>query len=107
MVIFINIEVIVTFNEGLLYMYWSTLSSLTSVVSYSSLVYQWTLQLESRSALKRSVDFVLCAMCVIKPMLFPMLLQKMGALVPIVATGHSASISDDRYVNHIKQLDFL
>lgn len=64
----------------------------------SSLVYQWTLKLEPRSALKRSVDMVLCAMCYVKPVLFPTLLQHMGALVPISATNHAASISDDRLV---------
>uniref|UniRef100_A0A1B6HP87 UBC core domain-containing protein n=2 Tax=Homalodisca liturata TaxID=320908 RepID=A0A1B6HP87_9HEMI len=61
-----------------------------------SLVYQWTLRLESRSALKRAVDTVLCAMCYIKPVLFPTLLKQMGALVPISATGPTDSISDDR-----------
>ncbi|XP_054283105.1 baculoviral IAP repeat-containing protein 6 [Macrosteles quadrilineatus] len=61
-----------------------------------SAVYEWTMSLEARSALKRGVDILLCSMCYIKPVLFPTLLQRMGVLVPIRSTSHAASITDDR-----------
>jgi hypothetical protein len=66
------------------------------ILFFSSILYQWTLILPAHSALKRAVDTLLCSMCYIKPALFPTLLQRMGVLVPNLATHHNASISDDR-----------
>ncbi|XP_021942099.1 baculoviral IAP repeat-containing protein 6-like, partial [Zootermopsis nevadensis] len=43
-------------------------------------------------------------MCYIKPALFPTLLQRMGVLVPNLATHHSASISDDRKDHELDEL---
>uniref|UniRef100_A0A8D8V1I0 Dual E2 ubiquitin-conjugating enzyme/E3 ubiquitin-protein ligase BIRC6 n=1 Tax=Cacopsylla melanoneura TaxID=428564 RepID=A0A8D8V1I0_9HEMI len=57
-------------------------------------VYAWTLQVKEESALKTSLDNVLCSMCYIRPCLFSTLLAKMAILVP--APLDSASISDDR-----------
>lgn len=51
---------------------------------------------ESNTALKNSLDAVLCSFCYIKSDFFPLLLQKMGVLVPNLSTDHGASISDDR-----------
>lgn len=48
------------------------------------------------SALKQAIDSALCAFCYVRPMLFPLLLQRVRILVPNLATDHSASISDDR-----------
>ncbi|XP_063984704.1 baculoviral IAP repeat-containing protein 6 isoform X2 [Diachasmimorpha longicaudata] len=59
-------------------------------------LYQWTLSLESCSALKQAIDATLCALCYVRPSLFPLLLQRVRILVPNLATDHSASISDDR-----------
>ncbi|XP_076756528.1 BIR repeat containing ubiquitin-conjugating enzyme isoform X2 [Xylocopa sonorina] len=59
-------------------------------------LYQWTLILGTDSALKQAVDSALCAFCYVRPMLFPLLLQRVQILVPNIATDHSASISDDR-----------
>uniref|UniRef100_A0A0C9RVJ5 Dual E2 ubiquitin-conjugating enzyme/E3 ubiquitin-protein ligase BIRC6 n=1 Tax=Fopius arisanus TaxID=64838 RepID=A0A0C9RVJ5_9HYME len=59
-------------------------------------LYQWTLSLETYSALKQAIDATLCALCHVRPSLFPLLLQRVRILVPNLATDHSASISDDR-----------
>ncbi|XP_076164518.1 BIR repeat containing ubiquitin-conjugating enzyme isoform X2 [Ptiloglossa arizonensis] len=59
-------------------------------------LYRWTLSLETGSALKQAIDSALCAFCYVRPMLFPLLLQRVRILVPNLATDHSASISDDR-----------
>ena len=48
------------------------------------------------SALKQAIDSALCAFCYVRPLLFPLLLQRVHILVPNMATDHSASISDDR-----------
>lgn len=61
----------------------------------SSALYDWTLTLEPSSALKQSIDSVLCAICYVRPSLFTSLLQKVNILVPKLATDNSASISDD------------
>ncbi|XP_015440195.1 PREDICTED: baculoviral IAP repeat-containing protein 6 [Dufourea novaeangliae] len=59
-------------------------------------LYQWTLTLDTGSALKQAIDSALCAFCYVRPTLFPLLLQRVQILVPNLATDHSASISDDR-----------
>ena len=59
-------------------------------------LYQWTLVLETHSALKQSIDSALCAFCFVRPYFFLLLLQRVQILVPNYATDHSASISDDR-----------
>ncbi|XP_043255701.1 baculoviral IAP repeat-containing protein 6 [Colletes gigas] len=61
-----------------------------------NVLYQWTLTLETGSALKQAIDSALCAFCYVRPTLFPLLLQRVQILVPNMATDHSASISDDR-----------
>lgn len=63
---------------------------------HDSALYRWTLSLETGSALKQAIDSALCAFCYVRPMLFPLLLQRVRILVPNLATDHSASISDDR-----------
>ncbi|KDR13250.1 hypothetical protein L798_12638, partial [Zootermopsis nevadensis] len=69
-----------------------------------SILYKWTLILPAHSALKKAIDTLLCSMCYIKPALFPTLLQRMGVLVPNLATHHSASISDDRKDHELDEL---
>nr|CAD7427713.1 unnamed protein product [Timema monikensis] len=61
-----------------------------------SVMYKWSLTLPSHSALKRAIDTLLCSMCYVKPLLFRILLQRMGVLVPNLSTRQDASISDDR-----------
>ncbi|XP_075222220.1 BIR repeat containing ubiquitin-conjugating enzyme isoform X2 [Lycorma delicatula] len=61
-----------------------------------SIVYEWTLELSSRSCLKSAIDSVLCSICFIEPVFFPTLLQRMSILVPICTSSPQASISDDR-----------
>ncbi|PSN56888.1 hypothetical protein C0J52_00682 [Blattella germanica] len=67
-------------------------------------LYKWTLILPAHSALKKAIDTLLCSMCYIKPALFPTLLQRMGVLVPNLATHHNASISDDRKDHELDEL---
>ncbi|PNF18833.1 hypothetical protein B7P43_G01653, partial [Cryptotermes secundus] len=69
-----------------------------------NILYKWTLILPAHSALKKSIDTLLCSMCYIKPALFPAMLQRMGVLVPNLATHHSASISDDRKDHELDEL---
>ena len=59
-------------------------------------LYQWTLILETHSALKQAIDSALCALCFVRPYFFLLLLQRVQILVPNYATDRSASISDDR-----------
>ncbi|KAL7288200.1 hypothetical protein TKK_0017750 [Trichogramma kaykai] len=60
-------------------------------------LYQWTLTLKTHSALKQSIDAVLCAFCYVNPNFFQLLLQKIQIAVPNLTSGsrYSASISDD------------
>nr|XP_022908652.1 baculoviral IAP repeat-containing protein 6 isoform X2 [Onthophagus taurus] len=46
--------------------------------------------------LKCALDSLLCSLCYIKSEFFPLLLQKMGVLIPNLSTDRAASISDDR-----------
>lgn len=62
-----------------------------------SSLYQWTLSLESNSALKQAIDSVLCAFCYVRPSLFPLLLQRVRILIPNFATDYS--VSDDGMMN--------
>ncbi|XP_076225750.1 BIR repeat containing ubiquitin-conjugating enzyme isoform X2 [Nomia melanderi] len=59
-------------------------------------LYQWTLTLDTSSALKQAIDSALCAFCYVRPTLFPLLLQRVGILVLNSSTDYSASASDDR-----------
>lgn len=59
-------------------------------------VYQWTQILENDEPLKKAMDAMLCSICCIRPEIFPLLLQKIGVLVPNLATDVNACISDDR-----------
>ncbi|XP_046485616.1 baculoviral IAP repeat-containing protein 6 isoform X2 [Neodiprion pinetum] len=59
-------------------------------------LYEWSLTLGTYSALKQAIDAAICALCYVRPTLFPLLLQRVRILVPNLATDHSASISDDR-----------
>ncbi|XP_076283788.1 BIR repeat containing ubiquitin-conjugating enzyme isoform X2 [Lasioglossum baleicum] len=59
-------------------------------------LYKWTLTLDTGSALKQAIDSVLCAFCYVRPMLFPLLLQRVRILVAKSSTDYSASVSDDR-----------
>lgn len=51
---------------------------------------------QSNISLKYSLDSLLCSICYIRPEFYPVLLQKIGVLVPNFSTDHQASISDDR-----------
>lgn len=51
---------------------------------------------QSNISLKYSLDSLLCSICYIRPEFFPLLLQKIGVLIPNLSTDHQASISDDR-----------
>lgn len=66
-----------------------TLDLFQSIYTLSTIV-------RSNTALKYSLDSLLCSLCYIKTELFPLLLQKMEVLVPNLSTDHGASISDDR-----------
>ena len=59
---------------------------------YSSL-YEWAMVLPVNSVLKKSVDYVLCAMCYVCPEYFSQLLEWMGVALTIDLAN--ASISDD------------
>ncbi|XP_057657017.1 baculoviral IAP repeat-containing protein 6 isoform X1 [Diorhabda carinulata] len=71
---------------------------LTSLISLDLFNAIYTLKTQSKSSisLKYSLDSLLCSLCYIMPDLFPILLEKIGVLVPNLSTGHQASISDDR-----------
>ncbi|XP_049817886.1 baculoviral IAP repeat-containing protein 6 isoform X3 [Aethina tumida] len=45
--------------------------------------------------LKYALDSLLCSMCYISPEFYPLLLYRMGILIPKLSTDHAASISDD------------
>ncbi|XP_008195667.1 baculoviral IAP repeat-containing protein 6 isoform X2 [Tribolium castaneum] len=59
-------------------------------------IYNLKTCVENNIALKYSLDSLLCSLCYIRPELFPVLLQRIGVLVPNLSTDHDASISDDR-----------
>ncbi|KAG5886808.1 hypothetical protein JTB14_031450 [Gonioctena quinquepunctata] len=59
-------------------------------------IYHLKMQTECSISLKYSLDSLLCSVCYIRPEFFPLLLQKIGVLVPNVCTGPQASITDDR-----------
>lgn len=59
-------------------------------------IYNLKFHSESNISLKYSLDSLLCSICYIRPEFFPILLQKIGVLVPNLSTDHQASISDDR-----------
>jgi baculoviral IAP repeat-containing protein 6 len=59
-------------------------------------IYTLKTRVENNIALKYSLDSLLCSLCYIRPELFPVLLQRIGVLVPNLSTDHGASISDDR-----------
>ncbi|XP_063908314.1 baculoviral IAP repeat-containing protein 6 isoform X4 [Zophobas morio] len=59
-------------------------------------IYNLKTCVENNIALKYSLDSLLCSLCYIRPELFPVLLQRIGVLVPNLSTDHGASISDDR-----------
>lgn len=48
------------------------------------------------NSLKYAFDSLLCSLCYIHSEFFPILLQKIGVLVPNLSTDRGASISDDR-----------
>lgn len=50
----------------------------------------------ANNSLKYTLNCLLCSMCYIRSELFPLLLQKVGVLVPNLSTDRAASISDDR-----------
>ncbi|XP_060536619.1 baculoviral IAP repeat-containing protein 6 [Cylas formicarius] len=50
----------------------------------------------SNNSLKYALDSLLCSFCYIQSEFFPLLLQKIGVLVPNLSTDPGASISDDR-----------
>ena len=54
-------------------------------------MYKWSVRVAPNSALKRSIDTLLCSLCAVRPALFPALLHRMDVLVP----NHS-SRPDDR-----------
>ena len=62
--------------------------------------------LETNSALKQSIDAVLCSFCFVKPDFFQTLLQKVQIIVPNLSSGQSgASISDDRKESEVQTDD--
>lgn len=75
------------------YLFWMKFNS---KYTSDSALYQWTLTLDTSSALKQAIDSALCAFCYVRPTLFPLLLQRVGILVPNSSTDYSASASDDR-----------
>ncbi|KAF0299310.1 Baculoviral IAP repeat-containing protein 6 [Amphibalanus amphitrite] len=58
-----------------------------------TVVYGWCSRLSADSALKRSLDWVLCALCHLRPALLRPLLHTMGVLV---LPGDGANATDDR-----------
>lgn len=70
--------------------------TLTNQLVFSSALYEWSLTLGTYTVLKQAIDSTMCALCYVRPSLFPLLLQRVRILVPNLATDHSASISDDR-----------
>ncbi|CAG9860383.1 unnamed protein product [Phyllotreta striolata] len=71
------------------------LKSLVSAELFNS-IYLLKTQAEDNASLKYSLDSLLCSICYIIPEFFPMLLMKIGVLIPNLSTDHKASISDDR-----------
>lgn len=71
------------------------LKSLVSLELFD-VVYNLKTQSELNISLKYSLDSLLCSICYIRPEFFPLLLQKIGVLVPNLSRDHQASITDDR-----------
>ncbi|RZB38740.1 baculoviral IAP repeat-containing protein 6 [Asbolus verrucosus] len=65
-------------------------------LEFFDIIYNLKTGVENNIALKYSLDSLLCSLCYIRPELFPVLLQRIGVLVPNLSTDHGASISDDR-----------
>lgn len=67
-----------------------TASLFETVYNFNSLVK------DKITALKFALDSLLCSLCYVKSEFFPLLLQKMGVLIPNQSTDLRAPISDDR-----------
>lgn len=67
-----------------------------ATIDLFDIVYKLKTIVENNIALKSSLDSLLCSLCYIRSELFPILLQRIGVLVPNLSTDHGASISDDR-----------
>ncbi|XP_072169396.1 dual E2 ubiquitin-conjugating enzyme/E3 ubiquitin-protein ligase BIRC6-like [Diadema setosum] len=74
----------------------STIHNMVNMITTElfSSIYEWSTVLPVSSALKRSADFVLCAMCMIQPAHFDSLLQWMGVVVG-GAVETEAPLTDD------------
>ena len=70
-----------------------TVSLLSAAAASRSVVYGWCSRLPAESGLKCTLDWVLCALCHLRPTLLRPLLHTMGALV---LPGDGANATDDR-----------
>lgn len=59
-------------------------------------IYKFNMIATKNIPLKCALDSLLCSLCYIKSELFPLLLQRMGVLIPNLSTDRAASVSDDR-----------
>ncbi|XP_017776572.1 PREDICTED: baculoviral IAP repeat-containing protein 6 isoform X2 [Nicrophorus vespilloides] len=59
-------------------------------------IYEFGTLSRQNPALKYAIDSLLCSICHVRTEFFPVMLQKIGVLVPNLSTDHDASISDDR-----------
>ncbi|XP_050306481.1 baculoviral IAP repeat-containing protein 6 isoform X2 [Anthonomus grandis grandis] len=55
----------------------------------------------SHDSFKYALDSLLCSLCYVRSEFFPLLLQKIGVLVPNLSRDLAASISDDRKDNEV------
>ncbi|XP_064603703.1 baculoviral IAP repeat-containing protein 6-like isoform X3 [Liolophura sinensis] len=68
-----------------------------------SAIYKWSMVLPADSPLKRTVDFVLCSLCYIRPEFFTLVLEWIGVVVDVNSSA-SLSITDDTK-DHNSQYD--
>lgn len=70
---------------------------LKSLITFELFETIYNLKMETmNNSLKFALDSLLCSLCYNRQELFPLLLQKIGVLVPNLSTDRAASISDDR-----------
>ncbi|XP_066259587.1 baculoviral IAP repeat-containing protein 6 isoform X2 [Euwallacea similis] len=75
----------------------SVLYDLKSLVTLGLFETIYNLKMRTtNNSLKYALDSLLCSLCYTRSELFPILLQKIGVLVPNLSTDRAASISDDR-----------
>lgn len=65
------------------------------IISFSRLLFNWSMSLPCNMVLKKAVDSLLCSMCHIHPNYFSLLMGWMGIIPPPVQCHHRLSMTDD------------